>query len=369
MDRKTILLIAALCFVGALHAQDIEEDVENDVVEGIVFLDSEVEALCLDNWDDDGDGVLSMEEAAAVTTLGSVFRENEGIVHFEELQYFTGLTTIDDYAFYKSSIETVAFPPSVTSIGKYAFSQSNISGELHVPGTVKDIKDFSFYTCKRLTGIVLEEGVETVGWHSFSGPLATLLLPASLTFMKSMAVDPFVNAEPSSGLFVPDGDLWVFSRSEIPAAINDFAFYYMFGECQLIVPYGSVEAYKAVDGWSSFRNYYELGDVNADGRIVFQDVSLLRQFVDGEDVTLKNYYLGDVNMDGVVNEDDITVLTELCDSVYGDIPTAVQIAESTTRTSAVYSLDGRLVASDKSMLSTLPDGIYICQGRKIVVRN
>ena len=62
----------------------------------IIFADSKVKALCVANWDTDGDKELSEEEAAAVTSLGNVFRERSDIGAFPELRYFKSLTCIDD---------------------------------------------------------------------------------------------------------------------------------------------------------------------------------------------------------------------------------------------------------------------------------
>ena len=191
-----------------------------------------------------------------------------------------------------------------------------------------------------------------------------------MTFIKSMAIDPYVNTGTSSGIFLPEGDLWVFTHSEEPADINYFAFYFLFGDGHLVVPSGTIEAYRAVDGWSQFGEYLERGDVNANGVIERRDMMLLSQYLNGEEVTLKNYYLGDINADGVVDENDLIALDNLLSSIYAiatDIQTAVDA--STASSSAIYSLDGRLVASDRSALSSLPNGVYICQGRKIVVKN
>jgi hypothetical protein len=58
----------------------------------ITFADANVKAICVANWDTNGDGELSEEEAAAVTSLGVVFKGNTEITSFDELQYFTGLT-------------------------------------------------------------------------------------------------------------------------------------------------------------------------------------------------------------------------------------------------------------------------------------
>ena len=66
---------------------------------GISFADLRVKVLCVQNWDTNGDGELSEAEAAAVTDLGSVFKNQSSITSFDELQYFTGLTVIGNFAF------------------------------------------------------------------------------------------------------------------------------------------------------------------------------------------------------------------------------------------------------------------------------
>ena len=64
-------------------------------VEVIVFEDANVKAICVNNW---GGNVISGEitpaEAAAVTTLSNKFYGNTSITKFNELRYFTGLTTL-----------------------------------------------------------------------------------------------------------------------------------------------------------------------------------------------------------------------------------------------------------------------------------
>ena len=254
----------------------------------ITFADAGVKALCVANWDTSGDGELSEEEAAAVTSLGSVFREKTSIGAFPELRYFTGITAIDDYAFYKSTI----------------------SGELRVPGNVKTIGKYAFNGCRQLTSVVLEEGVDSVGWHTFSGPISKLSLPTSLTFMSSMVIDPYVNSS-SSGIFTPEGDLYVYSYATTPPPINDFAFYYVFAAGHLIVPHGCKEAYKASWAWSQFSEYLEMVDVNGDGYMDITDVTALIAYVTGQDPKPFKPAAADINGDGLVDANDVDALCRL----------------------------------------------------------
>lgn len=53
--------------------------------DNINFADAEVKAICVKNWDTNGDGELSKTEAAAVTDLGNVFQSNKNINSFDEL--------------------------------------------------------------------------------------------------------------------------------------------------------------------------------------------------------------------------------------------------------------------------------------------
>ena len=337
--------------------------------ENISFADNNVKTLCVQNWDIDKDGELSTDEAAAVTTLGAVFRDNNLIDSFEELACFTGLTAIDDYAFNGSSLRKVAFPSSVTYIGENAFCGTKLSGELRVPGTVKNIGNYAFYSCLQLTNIILEEGVETVGYYCFSGPINTLSLASSLSNIGSFAIDPYVNSGASSGVFLPEGDLFVFVHSMTPPVINSFAFYFLNGDGHLVVPYGTKKAYQEATGWKQFREYIEQGDVNTDGSVNHFDVVLLRDYLDGKDVELKNNLLADVNGDGVSDEQDYE---ELKDRVYIDDGTPTMIAEAETKEQSVpegvYTIDGRKVLDDVSQLHILRSGIYIVNGKKVVVK-
>ena len=74
----------------------------------IRFEDPEVKRICVENWAKDGDGELSMEEAAAVSSIGTIFRGNKHLKTLKDLRFFTSL---DD-----DSQKIVANCPNLTEV-------------------------------------------------------------------------------------------------------------------------------------------------------------------------------------------------------------------------------------------------------------
>ena len=89
----------------------------------ITFADTKVKAICVANWNTNYDGELSEAEAAAVTDLGEAFKNETEIASFDELPYFTGLTSIGESAFEGcSGLTSITIPENITSIGESAFT-------------------------------------------------------------------------------------------------------------------------------------------------------------------------------------------------------------------------------------------------------
>ena len=86
--------------------------------QNITFADPEVKRICVENWDTNGDGELSMDEAAAVTDLGCAFYETlYDAESFDEFEYFTGLTHIEPYALDGLHyIRSIVIPKNVSEI-------------------------------------------------------------------------------------------------------------------------------------------------------------------------------------------------------------------------------------------------------------
>lgn len=171
--------IAALEYMGIGGAMEVIED---DIVKvlasryktalyiifdrsktTILFADENVETICLNTWDTDSSGTLTVKEAAAVTSLPvATFRGNTSIQTFNEFKYWTGLTTI------------------TAGNGTDATAQGAFGG------------------CTALTSIEIPEGVTTIGAYSFYGASALnrIVIPKTVT---SMGVACFNNTTAMSG--------------------------------------------------------------------------------------------------------------------------------------------------------------------------
>lgn len=132
----------------------------------IDFADAEVKRICVEHWDTNGDGELSKAEAAAVTTLRknnqAVFSNNQNITSYDELQYFTGLTGIDNSAFYMcKNLERVTLPEGITQIGNYAFFACKLTS-INLPEGIESLGVYSFSQCNNLKHIRLPESLKTI---------------------------------------------------------------------------------------------------------------------------------------------------------------------------------------------------------------
>jgi len=119
--KNAVTPMAARWFVADdFHLTLVRSEKENDVIQ---FADAKVKAICVENWDTNGDGELSYGEAAAVTDLGEVFKENREITSFDELQYFTGIREIQFECFHNcAELTSIHIPQNVTFIDQVSFA-------------------------------------------------------------------------------------------------------------------------------------------------------------------------------------------------------------------------------------------------------
>ena len=182
----------------------------------IQFEDALVKAICITNWDTDGDGELSYEEAAAVTTIGTEFSE-KGIYAFNELQYFTGLTSIPNDAFLNcNELLSIKLPDNIISINVAAFRGCASLKKIHIPANVESIKLQAFYGCISLISIDIPASVKTIQAGAFSNCRKL----ASVTFEKGSQLKTIGEIIPSNitkGAFTNCTSL---TFIEIPASVE-----------------------------------------------------------------------------------------------------------------------------------------------------
>ncbi|MBR5655554.1 MAG: leucine-rich repeat protein [Prevotella sp.] len=172
--------------------------------ENILFADSNVKAICVANWDTNGDGELSKAEAAAVTTLinsetgKSVFYEKGAtITSFDEFQYFTGLTVVETDAFYNDSLTSIVLPPTITAIQTRAFSGNKSLKNIRIPEGVKTIGVYAFNNTYSLEHITLPESLEAIDAYAFfQSSLKQLYIPKNVNSLGgSNSQNPFMRCK------------------------------------------------------------------------------------------------------------------------------------------------------------------------------
>ena len=191
----------------------------------IGFADANTKAICLANWDNDGDGELSFAEAARVTSLGQVFKNKTNITSFDELQYFVNLTTIDDTAFSMcSNLTSVAFPNALVSIGSSAFYACGLTS-VTFPDSLILIGDYAFKNCRSLTSLILPNSLTSISSSAFYGcsGITSLTLPNSVTSIDSYA---FYGCSGITSLILPN----------CVTSIGSYAFYGCSGMTSLTLP-------------------------------------------------------------------------------------------------------------------------------------
>ena len=168
----------------------------------IVFADVHVEHICLEQWDTDGNGKLSLEEAAAVTDLGTAFKASN-IAAFNELKYFTGLTAIGDKAFYEcKKLERITLPDGIKMVGNDAFYSCTNLPSIKLPDTVTELGEYVFYYCYQFTSLNLPKGVTKIPVcaYAYCYGLKEIDIPDHITEIQS---DAFSGLKNLTKIFIP----------------------------------------------------------------------------------------------------------------------------------------------------------------------
>ena len=222
---------------------------------------------------------------SSVTSIGrGAFSGCTGLssVHIIDLAAWCKITfennpLYDAHHLYLNGEEIIdlVIPSSVTNIRNSAFSGCTGLTSVTIPSSVTSIEESAFDGCTGLTSVTISDGVISIGERAFAycKGLTYVVIPSSVTnieneafwYCKGLTSVTIGNSVTNIGFGAFDGaDITtVFSQIENPFTIFgktsvDRTFTLnTFNNAMLYVPSGTIDKYKATDGWKDFENIVE----------------------------------------------------------------------------------------------------------------
>lgn len=154
---------------------------------------------------------MTYEDAANVTDIGTVFRSNANITHFEEFQYF-GVTSIAQYAFSScTNLEVIKLPNSITTIGTYAFYSSNNLKIITLPDSLEILRNRVLARCGSLLYVDIPASVTSIyaGVFTYNGSNNTNIqyikvYPITPPSIAASGTDKILDGTNNCPVYVPD---------------------------------------------------------------------------------------------------------------------------------------------------------------------
>ena len=158
------------------------------------------------------------------------------------------VTSIGDGAFSDCyGLTSVTIPNSVTSIGREAFSDCYGLTSVTIPNSVTSIGNYAFYKCSSLTSITIPNSVTSIGDYAFYGcsGLTSVTIGNSVTSIGNRAFD---GVDIPTVISLIENPFTIYGKTSDYRTFSQNTFY----NATLYVPKGTIDKYKATDGWKDF---------------------------------------------------------------------------------------------------------------------
>ena len=198
-------------------------------------------------------GLTSITIPNSVTSIeNSTFRYCSGLT---SITIPNSVTSIGGNAFRDcTGLTSITIPNSVTSIGSSAFENCSKLTSVTISNSLTSINQGSFRGCSSLTSVNIPNSVTSIGDYAFKNctSLATITIPNSVT---SIEYDAF------NGANILTVNSLIENPFEIRGSTSDTRTFSLntFYNATLYVPTGTIEKYKATEGWKDFKYIEEIG--------------------------------------------------------------------------------------------------------------
>ncbi|MCR5710499.1 MAG: leucine-rich repeat domain-containing protein [Bacteroidales bacterium] len=132
LETETNLFETAFTSAKLQNGYAYNTNVSGFLDDDLSFKDSRLRQYCLQQFDSNADGKLSMVEIAGVTAFPAALPA--GILSFNELEYFYGLTTLPSFE-NQANLSSITIPRQITSIPNGTFAGCGELVELYLKPT------------------------------------------------------------------------------------------------------------------------------------------------------------------------------------------------------------------------------------------
>ena len=299
-------------------------------------------------WELANDGVLTITGEGEMTDYSYSNRIPWYGQHIKRIIIDDGVTTIGNEAFRLcSSLTSVTIPNSVTTIGNSAFYNCSALTSVTIPNSVTTIGNHAFFGCSALTSVTIPNSVTEIGYSTFGdcSALTSVTIPNSVTTIGNHA---FYNCSALTSVTIPN------SVTEIGSDA--------FSKCTNLQKVNIGNSVKTI-GIAAFNNCTSITQISSEAVVpptcesnVFDDINKSKCKLIVPKNSLDAYKQAYQWEDFSLIEGSTTGITN---TVYNKAGLA-----------DVYTIDGtkRLSKASTDEINALPKGVYIVNGKKIIIK-